>query len=244
MTTKDQAKTASPLAHILSMLYKIDRLRLPTASRCDVESILVRQVTKELDQALPWQEEHGRRTAALAVSMGKITGLSSEALHSLELASLLHDVGLLTIPPALLSKPSPLDADTYIAVQCHSRIGAELLGPFHFLREASLLIAHHHERWDGMGYPYGIRGAFIPLGARILAIADAFDAIDVPEVESPQVRVRVAYRILRVAAGTQFDPDLIEVCGRCLELRDHRLHMAPMISRHDVVPDLFQKKFP
>lgn len=225
-----------------AMLRKVDRLRLPLASRRDVESILARQVSKELDRALPCQQGHGQRTATLAVAIGKIAGLSTEALHTLKLASLLHDIGLLALPPALLSEPSPLDFDAYIAVQCHSRIGAELLEPFHFLREASVLIAHHHERWDGTGYPYGIRGDFIPIGARILAIADAFDAIDVPEVESPEARVRVAYRILMVAAGTQFDPDLIEVCGRCLELTDHRRRMAPTGSRHDVVSDLFQEE--
>lgn len=210
-------ETQAIVWHILSLLKKIDRLQLPVSSRQDIESILVRQVTKEMDRALPWQQGHGRRTATLAAAIGKTAGLSPEALHTLKLASLLHDIGLLTIPPMLLSRPSPMDSDTYIVVQCHSRRGAELLEPFHFLREASVLIAHHHERWDGSGYPYGLRGSYIPLGARILSIAEAFDAIDVPGVESPEARTRIAYRILQVAAGTQFDPDLIELCGRCLE---------------------------
>jgi HD-GYP domain-containing protein (c-di-GMP phosphodiesterase class II) len=78
------------------------------------------------------------------------------------------------------------------------------------LREASILIAHHHERWDGSGYPFGIRGQFIPLGARILSIADAFDAIRIPEVSNRIARNSIALRIMRVAAGTQFDPELVE----------------------------------
>ena len=73
-------------------------------------------------------------------------------------------------------------------MQNHPRLGASLLEPFFFLREASVLIAHHHERWDGSGYPYGIRGRFIPLGARILSIADAFDAIRIPEVSNRVAR--------------------------------------------------------
>ena len=71
-------------------------------------------------------------------------------------------------------------------------------------------MAHHHERWDGSGYPYGIRGRFIPLGARILSIADAFDAIRIPEVSNQVARNKIALRIIRVAAGTQFDPELVE----------------------------------
>jgi response regulator RpfG family c-di-GMP phosphodiesterase len=80
-----------------------------------------------------------------------------------------------------------------------------------------VIIAHHHERWDGSGYPYGIRGTFIPVEARVLAIADAFDAIQVPGVTDQETRDRVAYRILTVASGTQFDPHLVEMCGHCLQ---------------------------
>jgi response regulator RpfG family c-di-GMP phosphodiesterase len=73
------------------------------------------------------------------------------------------------------------------------------------------MIAHHHERWDGSGYPYGLRGAFIPLGARILAVADAFEAIQVPHVRDRSLRDRIALRILRVASGTQFDPFIVDL---------------------------------
>jgi HD-GYP domain-containing protein (c-di-GMP phosphodiesterase class II) len=204
------ASTHPALVTILDALEKIARLRLPVACRRDVESILVRQVTHELDEALPGQYGHGRRTARLAVALGKQVGLSPGALHDLKLAALLHDIGLLSLPSRLSSHSGPLNADDYITVQCHSRIGAELLEPFVFLKEAAVLIAHHHERWDGTGYSYGLRGAFIPLGARILAVADAFDAIDLPELNSEHTRQRIACRILRVAAGTQFDPELIE----------------------------------
>jgi response regulator RpfG family c-di-GMP phosphodiesterase len=71
------------------------------------------------------------------------------------------------------------------------------------------MIAHHHERWDGSGYPYGLRGTYIPLGARILAVADAFEAIQVPTVGDRSLRDRIALRILQVASGTQFDPSVV-----------------------------------
>ena len=193
-----------------AMLRKIDRLRLPLASRRDVESILVRQVSKEIDRALPWQAGHGRRTTAISLLIGQVLDLASSELHDLKLAALLHDIGLLMLPAHLTAGKNPLEPESYVAIQNHSRLGATLLEPFSFLHEASIFIAHHHERWDGSGYPYGIRGQFIPLGARILSIADAFDAIRIPGVSNPVARNNIALRIIRVAAGTQFDPELVQ----------------------------------
>lgn len=200
-------------------LEKIDRLQLPITSRRDVERILVRQVTKELDRALPWQAGHGRRTATIAQAVGREIGLSSDDLHHLTLAAYLHDVGLLMLPPGLMDSTAFLEPDTYVAVQNHCRIGAALLEPYAFLEKAAILVAHHHERWDGTGYPYGIRGPFIPLGARILSVADAYDAIQVPEATDSTLRDLIASRILRVAAGTQFDPTIVAALTRCLEHR-------------------------
>ena len=208
------------LVNIQGLLRKIDFIRLPIASRRDVESILVRQVSKEIDRALPWQAGHSRRTAAVALRIGHAVGFDAGELHQLKLAALLHDIGLLMLPHRLTAGRSLLESESYVAVQNHSRLGAQLLEPFSFLRDASLLVAHHHERWDGSGYPYGIRGSFIPLGARILSIADAFDAIRVPEVSDRTSRDRIAIRILRVAAGTQFDPAIVEVLERCVMAMD------------------------
>ena len=180
------------------------------ASRRDVESILVRQVARELDHALPWQAGHSIRTALIACRIGLEVGLDIAALHHLRLAALLHDIGLLMLPTHLQTGNRMPTPESYFSVQNHSRVGASLLEPFTFLREASLLIAHHHERWDGSGYPYGIRGEFIPFGSRILAVADAFEAIQVPNVPDHALRDRIAFRILRISSGTQFDPDIVE----------------------------------
>ncbi|NOT24096.1 MAG: HD domain-containing protein [Nitrospiraceae bacterium] len=196
---------------IQAMLKKIDRLQLPPVSHRDVESILVRQVSKELDRALPWQARHGRRTASISVLIGQAIELSHNELHDLKLAAFLHDIGLLMLPAQLSNGKSLLEHESYVALQNHSRLGATLLEPFPFLREASILIAHHHERWDGFGYPYGIRGKFIPLGARILAVADAFDAIRVPGVYDRTLRNVIALKILFVSAGTQFDPSIVDI---------------------------------
>lgn len=214
-----------------AMLRKIDRLRLPLASRRDVESILVRQVSKELDRTLPCRAGHGRRTAAISVLIGQAIGLTHGELHDLKLAALLHDVGLLMLPIHLVESRDSLRPEAYVAIQNHSRLGATLLKPFSFLRKASILIAHHHERWDGSGYPYGIRGECIPLGARILSIADAFDAIQVPDVPCPDTRNKIALRILLVASGTQFDPTLVPVLCRLLGQSDASSQVGQLTER-------------
>jgi response regulator RpfG family c-di-GMP phosphodiesterase len=131
-------------------------------------------------------------------------------MYDLNFVASLHDIGLLMLPHDLTIGVNTLDPESYVAVQNHPRLGASLLELFFFLREASVLMAHLHKLWDGSGYPFGIRGRFIPLGARILSIADAFDAIRIPEVSNQVARNKIALRIIRVAAGTQFDPELVE----------------------------------
>jgi HD-GYP domain-containing protein (c-di-GMP phosphodiesterase class II) len=201
---------------IQGMLRKIDSLHLPIASRRDVESILVRQVCREIDRALPWQAGHGRRTAAISSLIGQAVGLTPFELHDLKLAALLHDIGRLMLPTLLSTRKYPLESEDYVALQNHSRLGATLIEPFIFIKEASILIAHHHERWDGSGYPYGIRGKFIPLGARILSVADAFDAIKVPRVYDYVLRNAIALRMLFISSGTQFDPSVVEALAQAL----------------------------
>jgi HD-GYP domain-containing protein (c-di-GMP phosphodiesterase class II) len=201
---------------IQAMLRKIDCLRLPLASRRDVESILVRQVSKEIDRALPWQRGHGRRTATISLLIGQVLDLAPCELHDLKLAAFLHDIGILMLPAHLSAGKFLLESEDYVALQNHSRLGATLLEPFIFIKEASILIAHHHERWDGSGYPYGIRGKFIPLGARILSVADAFDAIKVPRVYDYVLRNAIALRMLFISSGTHFDPSVVEALAQAL----------------------------
>lgn len=209
--------TESTLQRICRVLKTIDALTLPRSLRATVETLLVRQAAKMIDAALPWQRGHGRRTAVLARNIGASAKLSRESLHHLTLAALLHDIGLLALPPNLVAHTGCLDVQSYAARQSHPRIGAECLQPYRFLQNASVIIAHHHERWDGSGYPYGLRGTFIPIEARVLAITDAFDAIHVHGAIDQASRNRAACRLLTVGAGTQFDPHLVEMCKHCLQ---------------------------
>jgi HD-GYP domain-containing protein (c-di-GMP phosphodiesterase class II) len=152
---------------------------------------------------------HGERTACYALALADAVSLPTGELIHLHRAALLHDLGMLTLPEEILHKDGPLTADEYALVQSHPRAGAELLRPFSFLRLPTVLIAHHHERWDGYGYPYGLRGHFIPLGSRILAVADTFDAATSGRADGSTADWDSAFRLLEVVAGSQLDPRLV-----------------------------------
>jgi HD-GYP domain-containing protein (c-di-GMP phosphodiesterase class II) len=152
--------------------------------------------------------EHGRRTAQYATRLGGAIGIPARDLIDLYYASVLHDIGKVMLPDGLFQKSGPLSHEEYVSMQCHPREGARLLTAIPSLRRAAVLIAHHHEHWDGSGYPYGLRGAFIPLGSRILAVADRFDALS-----SDKTRVvggrSAPMKLLRMLRGSQLDPTLV-----------------------------------
>jgi HD-GYP domain-containing protein (c-di-GMP phosphodiesterase class II) len=158
---------------------------------------------------------HGKRTARYAARLGAAVGLSPADQMDLHYAALLHDVGKLTLPDTILHKQGPLSADEYARLQSHPRAGAELMSSITFLHRPSVWISHHHERWDGSGYPYGLRAAFIPLGARILAVADTFDALTSNSLPSRAGDGESAEHLLRLVAGTQLDPDLVSIFLNC-----------------------------
>jgi HD-GYP domain-containing protein (c-di-GMP phosphodiesterase class II) len=174
-----------------------------------LEALLI--LARASDAADPYLKGHGIRTARHAVSLGYAAGLSSAELNDLCLASLLHDIGRMTLPKTILEKDGPLSEEEYALVQSHSRAGAELLAPVPALRRPALWIAHHHERWDGFGYPYGLRGGLIPLGARILAVADTFDSLTSAQPYRQALGRESATRLLRELAGSQLDPRLTEM---------------------------------
>ncbi len=137
-------------------------------------------------------------------------GLSDAELVHLRCAALLHDIGKLALPRELFDKDGPFTAEEYALVQCHPRAGAMLLADIPSLQVPAVWIAHHHERWDGCGYPYGLRGSLIPLGSRVLAVADTFDALTSPCAFRPVRDPASAIRLLRVGAGSQLDPTLVD----------------------------------
>ena len=157
---------------------------------------------------------HALRVAALSVRVGTAFGLRPPELETLELGAKLHDVGKLTIPRSILAKPGPLDDEEWAAMRRHPDEGARLLAPYVPSAGVLEIIRSHHERWDGAGYPEGLSGEQIPLGARIVAVVDAFCAMIEPRPYRPTLDAEEARSELLAQAGRQFDPTCAEQAHR------------------------------
>jgi response regulator RpfG family c-di-GMP phosphodiesterase len=153
---------------------------------------------------------HGYRVAALSVSVGRILGVPEAELASIERGALLHDVGKLAIPEAILRKPAPLTIEEHILVRCHPSLGSELIRQVPYLSSAVEIVRGAHERMDGLGYPRGVRAADIPLGARIVCVADAYDTMTRPRVFRDAIGPAEALLELDRCSGSQFDPVVVE----------------------------------
>ncbi len=122
----------------------------------------------------------------------------------------LHDIGKVGVPESVLRKPGPLDDDEWAIMREHPAIGAQIVAPIRFLAGAVEIVRTHHERWDGLGYPFGLRGEAIPMAARIFAIADSFDAMTSDRPYRAALPLDRAVEEIRAGAGTQFDPSVAE----------------------------------
>ena len=153
--------------------------------------------------------QHTRRVAALATRLALVLGLDATEARMIGLAGRLHDIGKIGISDAVLKKPERLNEQEHTSMQEHTIVGAEIISRIPALRALVPVIRAHHERWDGQGYPDGLAGTAIPLGARIVAVADAYDAIITERHYQPARDAADTLNELRRCAGTQFDPEIV-----------------------------------
>jgi HD-GYP domain-containing protein (c-di-GMP phosphodiesterase class II) len=180
---------------------------------------LVRAAATESTRALvaatelrdPYTAGHSRRVTLAALQLGQAMGLPPRALEVLVRGTLVHDVGKLEVPDAVLNKPGPLTPEERRVVQRHPVAGYELGARLGFLPEELVIVRHHHERWDGTGYPDGLKGQQIPLLARIVAVVDVYDALTSDRAYRRAWTPAQARAYVRERAGTQFDPEVVEV---------------------------------
>ncbi len=207
-------ETLAVFAHQGAMA--IANARLHAGLRRSVEQAITGLVAA-LEAKDTYTAGHSAAVAELCVAACGAMGLSASMTRSIRRAALLHDLGKIAVPFDILNKPGQLTPDEFKQLKAHPETGARILAPFDFLREVVPIVLHHHERWDGKGYPRGLKGEEIPLGARVLAACDAWHSLVHDRAYRKAVPAEVAMAEMRRAAGTQFDPAVIEALAETFE---------------------------
>jgi putative two-component system response regulator len=220
-----------------------ERLLTPTLASALANAIEARD---------PYLHGHCERLAALAVRLALRLGLSNGDVEAVRLGAILHDIGKIGIPDAVLLKDGPLEPAELEVVRRHPVLGDELLAPIDLLGASRPIVRHHHERWDGGGYPDRLAGPAIPLGARIVAVADAIEVMATRSVYcAPRSQAEIEDE-LRAGSGTQWDPQVVALAldlfatGEC-SVVDHRVQLVELneaARRELVVPVLLVEDDP
>jgi len=171
-----------------------------------------------------YTEGHLWRLAHYGEQLAVAAGLSAEASRAVWQGGLLHDIGKIGVADGILQKPAPLTPEEYAQVKQHPEYGARIIAPLRFARDVAPIVRGHHEHWDGSGYPYGLRGEEIPVGARIIAIVDAYDAMTTDRPYRRALTPERAVQRLRARSGVQWDPELTALF---ISLIEHKRLLAP-----------------
>ena len=174
----------------------------------------LKRLATALEARDPYTHGHSRRVARYSTMIAKKLGVPAADVAKIRLAATVHDVGKLVVPLAILNKPGRLTDEEFEVIKRHAPVGADMVSRIGD-DELTQIVAHHHERLDGSGYPSQLSGGEIPLGARIIAVADTFDALTSTRAYRPAKRHRDVFRILREEAGTQLDPLAVQAFSRC-----------------------------
>ncbi|MCL5061926.1 MAG: HD domain-containing protein [Nitrospiraceae bacterium] len=206
--TSDHIKAAEKIATQVSIALENARLME------NIEEIFLGTVTSlvsAIDAKSKWTKGHSLRVADYAMKLGSRVGLKKDTLEKLQLAAILHDIGKIGTYEAILDKPGDLTSEEVELIHKHPSQGAEILMPLKSLRDIIPIMKHHHERYDGSGYPDGLAGDDIPLEARILAVADVYDAITADRPYRIAMTRETAIDELKSGAGAKFDPTLVRL---------------------------------
>ena len=167
-------------------------------------------ITCALDAKDPYTAGHSKRVSDMATKVCELIGLKKEDIQKIHIAAHLHDIGKIGVPDAVLNKEGKLTDEEWEYIRKHPQSGADILSKSHRLSELKNMVLCHHERYDGKGYPNGIKGKEIPILGRILAVCDSFDAMVSRRAYKEKLSVEYAIGELENGKGTQFDPDVAQ----------------------------------
>lgn len=170
---------------------------------------LLLALSRAIEARDPYASGHGARVTAIAETVAARLGWEEDRIDVLRMGAALHDIGKLTVSADVLGKPGPLSDDEMAHVRRHPETGARMVELVPSLRPAVAGVRHHHERWDGQGYPDGCAGSDIPPEARVLAVADAFDAMTSDRPYRPALSPQRAIAEMERCTGSQFDPEVV-----------------------------------
>jgi HD-GYP domain-containing protein (c-di-GMP phosphodiesterase class II) len=180
----------------------------------------VRALANAVEARDAYTGHHAERVAAYGLELSRSAGLALADDPQTEFGFLLHDVGKVAVPDAILFKPAPLTDEERVLMERHPVIGWEILREIEFLGDAKLVVRHHHEHWDGTGYPDGLAGDDIPVAARVFAVADTLDALTTDRPYRPAGAFAEARALIAAGSGTQFCPESVDAL---LAVSDERL---------------------
>lgn len=186
----------------------------------------VSALASAIDAKDRYMRGHSQRVKEYTLEAGAVLHLSPEEMETLEYAAVLHDIGKIAVDSVILNKPGPLTPAEWEIIRAHPSIGAELLREIPFLERAADLVLHHHEKFDGTGYPNGVSGEDIPIGARLIAVADAFDSMTTESAYRAALSIEMAVNELDRCTGSQFCPTAVKafMTGLHLESVGKKLH--------------------
>jgi putative nucleotidyltransferase with HDIG domain len=192
---------------MLDLVKQVRELRNQQKEMCEMA---VKTMLRALDAKDNYTYGHSMRVAFYAVTLGQELGFNEEEMYELEMSALFHDIGKIGVPDAVLLKPSRLTEDEFLKMKAHPSLTAEILTDFKYFKDIATYSKHHHERYDGRGYPDGLKGEDIPLFSRIILIADTFDAMTSTRPYRKGLPYEVAFSELEEFSGSQFDGNLVK----------------------------------
>lgn len=222
---EEAAVLLSTQAHNIHLLVRSNQLFLDT----------LHAMSSAIDARDSYTQGHSERVARLSFDLAQLYGLSDEACQEIYLAGILHDVGKIGIPDSVLLKNGPLTDEEFKVIQQHPEIGYRIVQQLGHLQFVLPGVLYHHERWDGAGYPHGLRGHAIPVMARLMAVADAFDAMTSSRPYRSAMPVAKAHSIVNAGSGQQWEPQAVDCFNQWLASR-HALSPTAIPSCQSIIP--------